>query len=122
MKCKNEGEIENMSLKQKIMESSISLEEINAKIIVPLLKAKAKNEYHTELYEHWLSENRVFKLLDEAQTKIQKQKVGILEMFCQQGPPTKHWIETKGQFWEGWNKAIDRVLAVLVGEKKEVKP
>jgi hypothetical protein len=38
----------------------------------------------------------------------------LLEMFCQQGPPSKHWIETKGQFWEGWqacNKSVKDFFA-----------
>ena len=46
---------------------------------------------------------------------IKDTKVDILGMFCYQGPPSKHWIETKGQFWEGWNKACDKISEKLEG-------
>jgi hypothetical protein len=48
-------------------------------------------------------------ILEEAQRIVKETKVDVLGMFCYQGPPTKHWIETKGQFWEGWNKCCDKI-------------
>lgn len=44
---------------------------------------------------------------------IKRKKVDLLEMFCQQGPPTKHWIKTKGQFWKGWNEACNQIIPMI---------
>jgi hypothetical protein len=33
----------------------------------------------------------------------------VLEMFCQQGPPSKRWIETEGQYWQGWQDCNRKV-------------
>ena len=54
----------------------------------------------------------------ELRNIIEDTKVDVLGMFCYQGPPTKHWIETKGQFWEGWNKGCDKILKRLDGLNK----
>ena len=64
-------------------------------------------------------------ILEEAQRIVLENKVDILGMFCYQGPPTKHWIETKGQFWEGWNKCCDKISQkfeeLFKGKTAEVK-
>ena len=32
------------------------------------------------------------------------EKRSMLDMFCYQGPPTKKWLATEGQYWEGYNQ------------------
>jgi len=57
-------------------------------------------------------------LVAELTKQLEDSKVSILGMFAYQGPPSKRWIETKGQFWEGWNKGIDKAkekVLVLLG-------
>ena len=48
--------------------------------------------------------------LDDIKKIVENTKVNVLEMFCYQGPPSKNWLKTEGRFWEGWNKALDKVL------------
>ena len=50
----------------------------------------------------------------QLQKSIEDIKVDLLGMFCYQGPPTRHWIETKGQFWKGWNEACDKIIERLL--------
>ena len=71
-----------------------------------------------QMKERWIKEKDVLALLDLQEKQLQALKVSLLEMFCYQGPPTRHWLETKGQFWEGWNACLKKILGVD-SEKKE---
>ena len=100
--------------------------------IVDLVKRKKQRHYgSSEGYRiagQLEAYNDVFGMVgvvaDQTQKITKDTKVDILEMFCYQGPPTKRWIETKGQFWEGWNagcgKISEKVLGLLVdGDDKK---
>jgi hypothetical protein len=106
------------------MESAKSLEEINRDIIVPLLKAKARNEYHTELYEFWLSENRVFKLLDEATSQIRQKGFCKKWLDNEPGPCPIQDLEKCCETKKPCDKAelvvfLKEILAIWEGDKKE---
>lgn len=45
--------------------------------------------------------------------QIESLKIEIIGAFQYQGPPSKHWLDTKGKEWEAHNKAIDKVLDLL---------
>lgn len=83
-------------------------------------------EYKKLETEEYVLLSDVLVLLGDAEKqlreKLKSSKVSILEMFCYQGPPTKRWIETKGQFWEGWNASLEKIIEKILGvdsEKKE---
>jgi len=65
------------------------------------------------------------KVAQKINKTIEDTKVDMLGMFCYQGPPTKHWIETEGQFWKGWNECCNKILEKLEGllvEPSKEKP
>ena len=37
---------------------------------------------------------------------VRVEEKSVLEMFCYQGPPTKRWLETEGEYWNGFNQAV----------------
>lgn len=47
----------------------------------------------------------------------------VLADFAYQGPPSKHWLQTKGQYWEGYNKRGEEIRKILdkteLGDKHE---
>jgi len=70
-------------------------------------------------------ESKLGKVTQKINKTIEDTKVDMLAMFCYQGPPTKHWIETKGQFWMGWNECCNKILENLQGllvENSKEKP
>jgi hypothetical protein len=72
------------------------------------------NAFHTVKYPDdyfWVRMSEVEKL-------IQAARISVLAMFAYQGPPSKHWLDTQGKYYEGWNDAIDHILELL--KKKEV--
>ena len=50
--------------------------------------------------------------------KITREKIDVLSMFAYQGPPSRHWIDTAGRYYEGWNAAIDKILAELDAQER----
>ena len=49
---------------------------------------------------------------------IRAEKKDVLSMFAYQGPPSRHWIDTEGRYYEGWNAAIDKVLAEIDAQER----
>lgn len=88
------------------------------------LKVKVNTYYHKmlesyfgrpedliELVNDILTQDKGFVLLPRKQLSdfLRHNERNLLEMFCQQGPPTKRWIETKGQYWQGWQDCNNEV-------------
>ena len=51
--------------------------------------------------------------LKELRKKVEALRIDYMAAFAYQGPPSAHWIDTKGKEWEAHNKAIDKVLAEI---------
>jgi len=71
-------------------------------------------------YNRYFNETEKYMDLREAEIRktVEDSKVSVLEMFAYQGPPSKNWLKTEGRFWEGWNKALDKVLESIEETKK----
>ena len=129
----------NLSLAEKIREKAfLNLSWIEATRDglyhdVEKWEKKGKQKYTQEILkaldvlnkfdsEPWLKLSDVSAVLEgyvavprkQLQKSIEDIKVDLLGMFCYQGPPTRHWIETKGQFWKGWNEACDKIIERLL--------
>jgi len=131
-----------MTLEKKILEKLAELEHEQwiawSKAIAPEIDGRYYQKHlqrwkrlwvpYSELNESVKEQDRVWarkvlEIVDEEIGKVAQKinktiedtKVDMLGMFCYQGPPTKHWIETKGQFWMGWNEACNKILEKLAG-------
>jgi hypothetical protein len=62
-----------------------------------------------------LIEQAGFIILDRKQLSefLHHNERNLLDMFCQQRPPTKRWIETKGEYWQGWQDCNNKVKETL---------
>lgn len=53
------------------------------------------------------------KYLKTLKVKVSSETISVLEMFAYQGPPSKRWIETKGEFYQGWNRAVSKIVPLV---------
>lgn len=82
---------------------AIKLEEKVDKLFIALLDEKKD---YIEMLEQ---------ILDNIREECKDRSV--LEMFAYQGPPSKRWIETEGQYWKGYNAKAEKIRKILDGHK-----
>ena len=95
-------------LKQKIQEKAKTINELEKIIYQKSRYTSREFIYEKDKQETWVTVDDVNTLLDEATKQIQEMMV-VADLEHTHPSP---------EFWKGWNKAIDTVLAVLEGKEK----